>query len=148
MPKWVDVPGEPPSPWREFFAEIGRELTGPVELHCLGGFVVSVVYGFGDVRPTGDVDYSEIIPSTMRAELQELGGPESRLHAKYRVYLQGVNVGICRWNTLRVCRESSPTCTSGCICLHWIRSTWCFQNSVETIPSTSATPSFWLEAIS
>jgi hypothetical protein len=46
---------ELPSSWREFLGQLDEALSEPVELHCIGGFVISLLYGLP--RPTGDVDY-------------------------------------------------------------------------------------------
>jgi hypothetical protein len=51
---------ELPQPWDTFLAAVDTLLPDPVELHCLGGFVVAVRYHLP--RPTGDLDYIEIIP--------------------------------------------------------------------------------------
>ena len=50
-----------PSPWKEFLAELDALLTEPVELHCIGGFVVCFFYGLP--RSTGDIDYYTAIPA-------------------------------------------------------------------------------------
>ena len=31
----------PPEPWRSFLRELDKPLKGPVELRCLGGFVIT-----------------------------------------------------------------------------------------------------------
>ena len=41
-------------PWQSFFTEIDNSLEDEVELHCLGGFVMTMLYGLD--RPTADVD--------------------------------------------------------------------------------------------
>lgn len=46
---------ELPQPWDTFLAAVDALLPDPVELHCLGGFVVAVRYHLP--RPTGDLDY-------------------------------------------------------------------------------------------
>lgn len=46
-----------PAPWGDFLAAIDQALPAPVALHCLGGFVVAVRYGFP--RSTLDLDYVE-----------------------------------------------------------------------------------------
>lgn len=51
-----------PSPWNLFLAELNARLPEPITLHCIGGFVVSVLYGLP--RPTGDVDYVPPFPTT------------------------------------------------------------------------------------
>src|SRR6266852_4578903 len=78
------------SPWREFLAEVDRRLPGPVQLHCLGGFVVAVRYRFP--RPTGDVDYIEIIPHDALEGLERIAGRESQLAKKHHLYFQHVAV--------------------------------------------------------
>jgi hypothetical protein len=76
------------SPWREFLSEVDRRLPGPVELHCLGGFVVAMHYQLD--RPTNDLDYIEIVPHDAMQVLQEIAGRESQLAKKYRLYFQHV----------------------------------------------------------
>jgi hypothetical protein len=44
----------PVEPWRSFLSELDELLKGPVELHCLSGFVVTQQYGIG--RETSDID--------------------------------------------------------------------------------------------
>ncbi len=79
-----------PPPWREFLKEVDRLLPGHVQLHCLGGFLVAVRYGFP--RPTSDVDYIEIIPYDAMEVLQRIAGSESQLAKKHRLYFQHVAV--------------------------------------------------------
>lgn len=43
-----------PSPWKEFLTELDAKVE-PVELHCIGGFVIRFCYGL--YRVTGDIDY-------------------------------------------------------------------------------------------
>ena len=43
-----------PEPWASFLADVDACAQGEIELHCLGGFVVTVLYGLA--RPTADVD--------------------------------------------------------------------------------------------
>jgi hypothetical protein len=35
----------PPEPWKSFFSEIDASLEEEVVLHCLGGFVMTILYG-------------------------------------------------------------------------------------------------------
>jgi len=81
---------ELPSPWREFLCEVDGLLSGPVEIHCLGGFVVTLLYGL--TRTTSDVDYIEISPRSAAHVLQEIAGRGSKLHTKYGLYFQYVTV--------------------------------------------------------
>lgn len=77
-------------PWRSFFSDIDERLTEGVELHCLGGFVVTVLYGL--LRPTADVDVIAITPRSEIEPLMDLAGQGSALHRKHKVYLQLVGV--------------------------------------------------------
>jgi len=63
-------------------------LSEPIELHCVGAFVLAVLYGLP--RPTGDIDYVSVLPPTKVKELQALAGPGLPLTKKYKVYLQHV----------------------------------------------------------
>lgn len=91
------MPGQPesvPQPWGSFLAEVDDSLDTTTRLDCIGGFVVTILYGMG--RPTADVDVLEIAPrqsSELIGRLASQGGP---LHRKYGVYLQHVGAGIAR----------------------------------------------------
>jgi hypothetical protein len=61
-----------------------------VRLDCMGGFVITVVYGFS--RPTGDLDVLEIAPRDAGRAMLELGMQGSALHKKYKIYLDRVGV--------------------------------------------------------
>jgi hypothetical protein len=77
-------------PWKSFFREIDSTLTEEVRLHCLGGFVITMVHEFD--RVTVDVD---ILPVASKSDLESLinlAGQGSKLHKKYKVYLQIVGV--------------------------------------------------------
>ena len=78
------------SVWAAFLDEVDRSLPEPVELHCIGGFVVSQLYGFP--RPTGGVDYVTAIPHDRVADLEELAGRGSNLEKRFRIHLQHVTV--------------------------------------------------------
>ena len=65
-----------PKHWSDFLDAVDRALSRPVELHCLGGFVLEVAHGHA--RVTGDLDYIEIIPSDATAELQRSSGPSRK----------------------------------------------------------------------
>ena len=72
-----------PSPWKEFLAEIDGMLSEPLVLHCVGGFVVTLFYGFP--RTTGDIDYYTAVPANFN--LLEIAGEGSQLHKKYGIRL-------------------------------------------------------------
>jgi hypothetical protein len=80
--------GEFPSPWREFLAELDGMLAEPLELHCIGGFVLTFYYGLP--RTTGDIDYFTAIPANLN--LDEIAGQDSPLHRKHKVWLHRTGV--------------------------------------------------------
>ena len=80
----------PPPPWHAFFLDLNAALGQPVELHCLGGFVVSMLYGMP--RPTADVDFISLVPHQEIAAVQSIGGQGSPLHQAHGVYLQHVAI--------------------------------------------------------
>lgn len=79
------MPPEIPTPWDAFLADLDDKLAEPVDLVCIGGFVISLMYGLS--RPTSDVDVLEVRPSSLVPELSRLAGLNSPLHEKHRVYL-------------------------------------------------------------
>jgi hypothetical protein len=84
-------PKQPPEPWHSFLSEIDSFLDEEVCLHCLGGFVITQLYGLE--RPTNDIDTISISPRAQANSLLQLAGEHSQLHHKYRIYLQAV--GVC-----------------------------------------------------
>jgi len=56
----------------------------------MGGFVVSLVYGFS--RPTADLDVMEIAPTEAGKPILALGMQGGPLHKKYKIYLDLVGV--------------------------------------------------------
>lgn len=79
-----------PSPWADFLQEVDALLSRPVELHCLGGFVLTMLYGLP--RSTGDVDYISAMPSEDAADILRIAGPDSQLARKHRVHLEYVTI--------------------------------------------------------
>jgi len=77
---------EPGDPWGPFLREIDEKLAEPIQLQCLGGFVVTQHYGIG--RETSDIDCVAVI-GDKQINFAEAG---SELHRKYRVYLQYVTI--------------------------------------------------------
>jgi hypothetical protein len=68
----------PPEPWRSFLRELDERLTQAVELHCIGGFVVSLHYGVG--RQTSDIDFPNVVPPAPADDLEAIAGLQSDLH--------------------------------------------------------------------
>lgn len=56
----------------------------------MGGFVVTMVYGFS--RTTADLDVLEIAPAVAGRSMLELGMQGGPLHKKYKVFLDRVGV--------------------------------------------------------
>lgn len=80
----------PPEPWHSFFLDIDKVLVQPVELQCMGGFAIAMLYGLP--RPTVDVDYLSAVPVDETANLESLAGRGSALHHKHGVYVQHVGM--------------------------------------------------------
>lgn len=79
-----------PEPWGSFLEELDRRATAETSMDCMGGFVVTVLYGFS--RETSDLDVLRIAPREQTAALLELGARGGNLHKKYKVYLDYVGV--------------------------------------------------------
>jgi hypothetical protein len=79
-----------PEPWHSFFREIDEKLSKKIELECLGGFVITQVYGLA--RATADIDVISINPKSQSDFLFEIAGEGSMLHQKYKVYLDWVGI--------------------------------------------------------
>jgi hypothetical protein len=79
-----------PEPWLSFLRELDSVAREEVRLDCMGGFVVTTVYGFS--RPTGDLDVLEIAPRDAGRAMLELGMRGGLLHKKYKIYLDHVGV--------------------------------------------------------
>jgi hypothetical protein len=77
-----------PSPWKEFLSELDSMLPEPLDLYCIGGFVIYSFYGLP--RPTGDIDYYSAVPANLN--LIEMAGQDSALSKKYKIQLHHVAV--------------------------------------------------------
>lgn len=80
----------PAEPWRSFLAELDAALGTTVELHCLGGFVVTQQYGIG--RETSDIDFLTAITPAPALNLEAIAGVGSSLHRRHRLYVQHVGI--------------------------------------------------------
>jgi hypothetical protein len=89
----------PAEPWASFLRELDGLLRAAVELHCLGGFVVTQQYGVG--RETSDIDFLSVAARSREDDVEALAGLGSALHQKYRVYLQYVGIATppCNYAT-------------------------------------------------
>src|SRR5438552_137755 len=68
-----------PEPWRSFLLDLDKQLAGPTELHCFGGFVVAQCYGL--IRPTADIDILDS-KGTDLITIAKLAGRTSPLHKR------------------------------------------------------------------
>ena len=79
-----------PKPWPDFLKEVDAQLSQKVNLHCLGGFVLTALYDIP--RPTADLDYISAVPEEAQEEIERLAGRESALCKKYKLYFQSVGI--------------------------------------------------------
>jgi hypothetical protein len=78
----------PPEPWYSFLKEIDDFLVEETQLHCLGGFVVTVLYGAE--RLTVDLDALSLVARD--SPVWEFAGRGSDVHKRHRVYLDCVGI--------------------------------------------------------
>lgn len=78
----------PPEPWLSFLRDIDDLVAEETHLHCLGGFVVTTVYG--SERTTSDLD--SIVLTRKDPRLFDLAAEGSQLHRKHKVYLDPVGI--------------------------------------------------------
>jgi Nucleotidyltransferase of unknown function (DUF6036) len=83
-------PKKVPEPWRSFLEELDQRAIEETRMDCMGGFVVTVLYGFS--RETADLDVLLIAPREQGRPLLELGAQGGDLHKKHKVYLDYVGV--------------------------------------------------------
>jgi hypothetical protein len=77
-----------PSSWKEFLLELDSMLTEPLDLHCIGGFVICYFYGLPRTR--GDIDYYTAVPANIN--LIEMAGEGSEMAKKHKVCSHHVGV--------------------------------------------------------
>ena len=80
-----------PNPWRALLGEVDYVLAKqrgggpPVELHCVGGFVVAMCYTLD--RSTADLDVFEVVPAAALGPLIAAAGRDTPLAKKHGVYI-------------------------------------------------------------
>lgn len=79
-----------PEPWRGFLEARDAIATGPVDFHCIGGFVITKKFGFE--RETRDIDVLSICPSNQQNDFLQKGAEGLELHKLHKVYLDVVTV--------------------------------------------------------
>lgn len=81
---------EPPPPWKGFLADFDSKLPGALDLHCLGGFVSTLLYGVP--RATYDLDALPVLAPKIAVLVLELAGRGSPLSRKHKIYLDYVSL--------------------------------------------------------
>lgn len=84
------MPNDIPEPWRSFLKEIDDRLTERTEFHCIGGFVIAMLYNLE--RETSDLDFISCIPRESDDVLTKIAGEGSELIKKHKVYLDPVKI--------------------------------------------------------
>lgn len=79
-------------PWPAFLSELDALLAAPVDIRCLGAFVLTAIYGAP--RFTSDLDYLDVRPSAADRMVEELAGRSSKLAKKHGVWVQRVGTGL------------------------------------------------------
>ncbi|MEP6788024.1 MAG: DUF6036 family nucleotidyltransferase [Acidobacteriota bacterium] len=77
-----------PQPWLSFLRDVDALLHEETYLHCIGGFVVTVVYGA--VRDTSDLDALTLVRH--QSDLFDRAGIGSDLFKQYGLYLDPVGI--------------------------------------------------------
>jgi hypothetical protein len=77
-----------PEPWKSFLEAIDGNVNRNFDLHCMGGFVVTTLWGAP--RKTGDVDVLTIQPGV--TPILDIAGKGSELHRRYKLYIDHVTV--------------------------------------------------------
>lgn len=82
-----------PAQWSKFLVAVDELLDHPVELHCLGGFVL--LTRFGSPRATYDLDFIASVPNDAPSLLLAGAGKNTPLAQQHGgLYLERVTIGI------------------------------------------------------
>jgi hypothetical protein len=84
------MPRELREPWRSFLVDLDSLVDHEVQLHCCGGFVVTMCHGLA--RVTADVDVLSVVPHDDVRARSAAAGKSSALHKKHGIYLDVVTV--------------------------------------------------------
>src|SRR5437867_1373921 len=79
-------------PWLSFLRDVDRALKQPVAVHCLEGFILSVLWDLP--RPTGDIDFIEVRPGDASGELLDAGGEGTVLADRHRLHFRRMGIGV------------------------------------------------------
>lgn len=83
-------------PWHSFLRKLDDSVPEETYLHCLGGFVITQLYGFQ--RLTADLDVLLIAPTDQINNLLNQAGKGSELHKNCGIYLDFVTVASYPYN--------------------------------------------------
>src|SRR5687768_216092 len=84
------MPDRIPEPWFSFLRDVEQALKETVEIHCLGGFVLSILWGLP--RPTGDIDFIKVRPRPTGETLLRIAGDGTPLAKKHHLHVQRVTI--------------------------------------------------------
>lgn len=84
------MPRKIPEPWKSFLTKIDNSLEQRTEFHCIGGFVIAMLYNLE--RETSDLDFISCVPRADGERLYQLAREGSSLHKKHGVYLDPVKI--------------------------------------------------------
>ena len=131
----------PPEPWNSFFKELDEAVDTTVRLDCVGGFVVTLLYGLE--RPTADIDVIELAPRNAAETMMDLGIRGGPLHQKYHIYLDRVTVATIPESYEDRLVEMFPGAYRNLHLMLSILTTWPSPNSKETTRRIATTCAFW-----
>jgi hypothetical protein len=95
-----------PEPWISFLLNVDQVLDRPVSVHCLGGFVLSVLWRLP--RPTGDIDIIEVAPQDAATILLDIAGKGAELAYRYKLHFHQVTVAECPEDYVSRLSEFTP----------------------------------------
>lgn len=79
-----------PARWASFLDELDGGLNRPVEMHCLGAFVLTVCWGVA--RDTADIDVLSFLPPDQASSVLQVAGRGSSLSKGHSLYVEKVTV--------------------------------------------------------
>ena len=80
----------PPEPWNSLLKDLDTMADSPVRLDCIGGFVITQLYGLD--RATADIDVIELAPPDFAAAVISRASKGTPLAQKHRIYIDRVSV--------------------------------------------------------
>jgi hypothetical protein len=80
----------PLEPWHSFLNEVDAMADGPLRMDCIGGFVVTQLYGLD--RPTADIDVIELAPPDIASVIFSQASKGTPLAGKHRIFIDRVTV--------------------------------------------------------